>query len=96
MPPAAPLQIVSRLAAAVFGGWAFALGSVSAGVLLLMQTGMAYSNAQTLMYLLGALVLLSAFLWAFSAANAGRVWAVLGGGGLAMTGAAWWLARATA
>lgn len=94
MPRASPPQIATRVTAAILGSWAFVLGFVSIGITLLARLGMAYSNAQTLMYLVGGVVLLAAFLWSFAAAKVGHVWAVLGVGAVLMTGASWWLARA--
>jgi CHASE1-domain containing sensor protein len=44
--------------------------------------------------MLAFIVFLAAFLWAFSAGSLARVWLVLAGGGLAMTGAASLLQRA--
>lgn len=86
-------QILLRVTAAIVGSWVFALGFIGIGVSLLMLSGMPYDTAQTLMFLLGALVLLAAFMGSFAASQVGRVWAVLGGGGAGMTAAAWWLTR---
>jgi len=87
------LQIVSRVAASVLGGWSFTWGFVVLGIALLLAAGMPYADAQTLLYLLAFLVFLAAFCWSFAAASATRVWAVLLGGGGAMTTLGWWLAR---
>ncbi len=54
---------------------------------------MPYRDAETSMRLLGIVVLLAVFVWAFVETRVGRVWAALVGGGLAMLGAAWWLGR---
>ena len=88
-----PFAIASRIAASLLGGYAFVWGFVTLGITLLMLTGMDYEEAQTLAYLLAFLVFLFCFCWAYVAAGLGRVWAVLAGGGAAMTGAAWLLAR---
>ena len=45
-------------------------------------------------YLLAFLIFLACFCWSYAAASLARVWAVLLGGGAAMTGAAWLLTRA--
>lgn len=83
----------SRVLAGILGCWVFTLGLVSMGTLLMVRAGVGYADARTLMYLLSALLFLIAFLWTFAARRMGRVWAVLGGGGIALTGVAWWLAR---
>jgi len=89
----AGLQIASRVAAGIVGGWAFAWGFVTLGIAALLRIGMGYEDARTLAFLLAFLVYLVAFCWTFAAANATRVWAVLAGGGAAMTGLAWALLR---
>jgi hypothetical protein len=45
-------------------------------------------------HILGFIVFLVAFLWAFAARSVARVWLVLAGGGALMAGAAWLLQRA--
>lgn len=87
------LHTASRIAAAVFGGWAFTWGLVSLGIVLLVAAGMPFGDARTLLYLLAFLVFLTLFCWAFAAASLARVWLVLGGGALSMTFAAWAIAR---
>ena len=89
-------RIVARIAAAVFGGWAFVWGFVTLSIAALLRAGMPYADAQTLAYLLAFLVYLSAFCWAFATRSALRAWIVLGGGAAAMTGLALWLAPAAA
>lgn len=88
---ASPAHIVSRIAASLFGGYAFTWGFVTLGIALLLVAGMPYDEAQTLAYLLAFLVLLFVFCWSFVAASLARVWLVLAGGGMAMTAAAWML-----
>jgi len=87
-------QIPSRVAAGVLGSWAFVFGLVGLGTMLLQRLGMSYEDAHTLMYLLGPLVMLAAFIAAFAAASLARVWAALVGGGMLMSGAAWLMTRA--
>jgi hypothetical protein len=89
------LQIASRIGAGVLGGWAFVWGFATLGIATLLVAGMPYGDAQTLVYLLAFLVYLTVFCWAFAAASAARVWAVLVGAGAAMTALAWWLARSS-
>jgi hypothetical protein len=87
-------HIAARIAASVFGGYAFCWGIVTLGIALLLIAGMPYGEAQTLLYLLAFLVFLVAFCWSFAAASLARVWTVLAGGGAAMTAVAWVLSRA--
>ncbi|MES2265032.1 MAG: iron uptake protein [Pseudomonadota bacterium] len=88
-----PLHLASRVAASLLGGYVFVWGSVVLGIALLLAAGMPYGQAQTLMFLFAFLVFLACFCWAYAAASLARVWSVLVGGGAAMTGAAWLLAR---
>ena len=90
------LQIASRVAAGVLGGWAFAWGFTTLGIAALLLAGLSYEDAKTLVYLLVFLVYLAALCWAFAAARAAQVWWVLAGGGAAMTALAWALLRLSA
>lgn len=94
--PLSPPSVVSRVIAGVLGVYAFVWGFVTLGIALLVAAGMPYGDAQTLLFLLAFLVFLACFCWVFAAASLVRVWAVLAGGGIAMTGAAWLLVRALA
>ncbi len=85
---------VSRIAAAVLGGYAFVWGFTTLIISLGLALGSTYGDAQTMAYLLAFLVFLVVFLWAFAATRLARVWGVLAGGGVLMTGAAWLLAQA--
>jgi hypothetical protein len=87
-------QVTARVGAGVLGGWLFTWGSTTLGIALLVAAGMPYGEARTFLYLLAFVVFLVAFLWAFASASVLRVWLVLGGGGAAMTVAAWLTARA--
>ena len=89
-------HVALRIAASLGGGYLFTWGFVSLGIVLLMQAGMPFGDARTLIHLLAFLVFLGMFCWAFAAAGLLRVWAVLCGGGGVMTGAAWWLAPSLA
>jgi len=86
-------EIASRVAAALLGGYGFVWGFASLGIVLGVAAGLPYEEAQTLLFLLAFLLLLAAFCWAFVAHSVARVWAVLAGGGAAMTGAAWLVQR---
>jgi hypothetical protein len=88
-----PLHIALRVAAAVIGGYAFTWGFIALGVPLLAAAGMRFGDANTLSAMLGFLVLLVAFCWAFSAPSLVRIWNVLAGGGALMTLAGWWFSR---
>ena len=85
--------IVSRIAAALLGGYAFVWGFTTLGIVLGTVIGATYGDAQTTLYLLAFLVFLIVFLWAFVARSTVRVWGVLAGGGALMTLLAWTLAR---
>jgi hypothetical protein len=87
------VQITSRVAASLLGGYAFTWGFAVLGIALLLQVGVSYHEAETLAFLLAFLVFLTAFCWAFVERRVGRVWGVLAGGGALMTGAAWLLTR---
>ncbi|ROR02372.1 hypothetical protein EDF72_1493 [Delftia acidovorans] len=80
--------ILVRIAAAVFGGYAFTWGFIALGVVLMFAAGMEFHDAEHLGYILGFLVFLTVFLWAFAAQSLPRVWAVLAGGGIVMIGCA--------
>jgi uncharacterized membrane protein len=88
------IQITSRVAASLLGGYAFTWGFVVLGMALLLTVGVSYHEAETLAFLLAFLVFLTAFCWAFTERRVARVWAVLAGGGAIMTAAAWLLTRA--
>jgi len=88
-----PAHVFSRTAASLVGSYAFVWGFTSLGIALGVSAGMAYSEAQKLLYLAAFLVFLACFCWAFVSAGVARVWAVLAGGGAFMTAAAWLLSR---
>lgn len=86
-------SIVSRVAAAIFGGYAFVWGFTTLLIALALALRLPYGDAQTTAYLLAFLLFLGAFLWAFTARRVAVVWLVLAGGGSAMTALAWALTR---
>ena len=86
--PPSRWTIASRIAAGLLGGYAFTWGFIALGIGLLFAAQMEFHDAEALGYIVGFLVFLMAFLWAFSAAGVKRVWRVLAGGGALMTGAA--------
>jgi hypothetical protein len=90
------VSIVSRIAAAIFGGYAFIWGFTTLLIALALSLRLPYGDAQTTAYLLAFLVFLGAFLWAFTARRVAVVWLVLAGGGATMTALAWALTRPAA
>lgn len=88
------LNIVSRIAAGVLGGYAFTWGFIALAIGLLFAARMEFHDAEALGYIVGFIVFLVAFVWAFAVASVKRVWLVLAGGGAVMTGAAWLVQRA--
>lgn len=87
-PPVSRAHLLARIAAAVFGGYAFSWGLVALGMAGLFALGMPFHDAEHLTAMLAMLVYLVAFLWTFAARSLPRVWTVLAGGGLLMAGAA--------
>ena len=89
-------SLVSRIAAAIFGGYAFVWGFTTLLIALALALRLPYGDAQTTAYLLAFLLFLGVFLWAFTARRVTVVWLVLAGGGAAMTSLAWALTRPAA
>ncbi len=89
----APLLIVSRVAGALLGGYAFVWGFTALLMAAALALGAEYHDAERLAFLLAFLVFLGAVLWAFAGSKLWRVWLVLAGGGAVMTGLAWALTR---
>lgn len=92
-PTSSALHLVARIAAALLGGYAFTWGFTGLGIVGLVALGVDFHEAETAMLLLAFLVFLGMFLWVFAAANMVRVWALLVGGAVLMTSAAWALQR---
>lgn len=80
--------VALRIAAATLGGYVFTWGFIALGVSLLFAAGMPFHDAESLSVMIGFLVFLGVFLWAFVARSLRRVWAVLAGFGLLMAGTA--------
>ncbi len=89
-------NVVSRIAAAVLGGYAFVWGFTTLLIAVALGLRLPYGDAQTTAYLLAFMVFLGVFLWSFSARRVVVVWLVLAGGGALMTGLGWGLARSVA
>lgn len=86
-------EIATRVAAGFLGGYGFVWGFSTLGIALCVSAGMQFGDAAQLFGLVAFLVFLTALCWAFVARSWLRVWAVLGGGGALMAGAAWLLSR---
>ena len=82
------LQLASRVAAAVLGGYGFAWGVVALGAACFFAAGMGFHDAEFLASLVGILAYLAVFLWAVATPRLGRCWLVLAGGGALMAAAA--------
>ncbi len=89
------VHVIARLIAALGGGWLFVWGFIALGIMALLAAGMPFRDARSLLHLLAFLLFLFLCCWAFAARSLVRVYAVLVGGGVAMTCAAWWMARAS-
>lgn len=81
--------VLVRVAAALFGGYAFTWSFSSLGIAGLAALGVDFHEAETGVLMLAFLVFLGVFLWAFASSSVARVWAVLAGGGALMTLSAW-------
>ena len=89
-----PLPLLSRIAAAILGGYAFCWGFIAIAHSGLYALGMPFHDAEHLSAILGVLLFLVVFLWTFAARRVGLCWAVLLGAGGLMTGAAALIQRA--
>lgn len=90
-PPAPPFALVSRIAAAFVGGWAFAWGFVIVCLAAGRHAGLSYTDAQTLAWLLAFPLYVATICWSFAARSGVRAWGVLAGGGALLTLAGRWL-----
>lgn len=89
-----PWGLLSRVAAALLGGYVFCWGLGTLGIAAGVAAGVDWGEAWTLCMLLLFPVYLAAFLWAFAARSVLKVWLCLGGGGAVMSAAALWLQSA--
>src|SRR5687768_14410481 len=89
-------HVFSRICASILGSYAFTWGFIAVGVSSLIGAGLEFHEASSLVSMLGFLLFLWTFCWAFVAASLARVWAVLAGGGAVMTLAGWFISRALA
>jgi len=84
-------RVTPRVLLAVVGGYCLSAGLaalLAAGLALLMEE----SEAVVLMAMLAFVIYLLVLLWAFAEPRLSRLWAVLGGGALAVQVLAWWVA----
>lgn len=88
------MNVALRIAAGMLGGYAFTWGFIALAIASLFAAGLDFHDAETLGTILGFVVFLVVFLWAFAARSVLRVWLVLAGGGALMAGAAWLVQRA--
>jgi len=89
-------HVLSRVCASIFGSYLFTWGFIALGATALLAAGLEFHEATDLVSMLGFLIFLTAFCFAFIAASLARVWLVLGGGGALMSLAGWWLSRSLA
>jgi len=87
------LHLASRLCAGVVGSYAFTWGFIALLAGGLLSLGLEFHEATDLAWMLGLLVYLVSFCFAFVSNSLPRVWLVLGGGGALMTVVGWWLSR---
>lgn len=87
------VHVLSRICASILGSYAFTWGFIALGASSLIVAGTEFHEASSLTSMLGFVVFLCTFCWAFIAASLTRVWVVLAGGGALMTLAGWWISR---
>lgn len=85
--------LISRIAAALLGGYFCTWGCAALGIIGLVSLGVDFHDAEAVMLMLAFAIYLCLFLWAFASASLIRVWTVLVISGLFMTAAAWLLQR---
>lgn len=88
MPSGSRISVPLRVAAALLGGYAFCWGFMALGLSGLYALGLSFHDAERLSAMLGLLLYLVVFLWAFAARSQSHAWALLAGGGALMAGAA--------
>ena len=92
--PTRPLALVSRIGAAVLGGYAFCWGFIALALAGCYVAGLSFHDAEHLSAMLGVLLYLGVFLGVFATRRLGLAWLLLLGGGGAMAGVAALLQRA--
>lgn len=86
-------HIASRVGASLLGSYAFTWGFIALLSTSLLTAGLEFHEGTDLAYMLGFLVFLATFCYAFIARSLTLVWVVLAGGGAVMTLAGWWLSK---
>ena len=81
-------HVLGRIGAGVLGGYVFTWGFMALSLAGLYALGAPFHDSEAVGAILGFLLFLTVFLWAFAARNLNTVWVVLVGGGLLMTGVA--------
>lgn len=87
------METALRTTAAILGGWLFSWGFVACSTAALVGLGAEFHDAETALLMLGLLLFLGVFLWAFAARSVWRVCAVVVGGAVCFNTAAWLLQR---
>jgi hypothetical protein len=87
------LPIINRIVAGILGSYAFTWGFCALGMAGLAALGVSFHTAETGVMLVAFLLFLCLFLWTFAAQSMVKVWAVLAGGALLMTGVSLLLQR---
>lgn len=85
--------LISRILAALLGGYACTWGVTSLGIAGLVFLDVDFHDAEAGMLMLAFLIFLGLFLWAFTVTSVIRVWSTLVGSAVVMTAAAWLLQR---
>ena len=88
--------VASRVCASILGSYAFTWGFIALAAASLLTAGLEFHEATDLASMLGFLVFLAGFCFAFIAISLARVWLLLVGGGALMSLAGWWLSRGLA
>jgi len=86
--------VLARIAAAILGGYAFCWGFIALSMALLFAAGMPFHDTEHLSSMLGLLLYVTVFCWAFAARRLLHVWGLLAGGGALMAGLATLVQRA--
>lgn len=87
-------EVTARVAAAIFGAYAFTWALTAAGVAAIVGLGAPYHDAEMGVVMCAFLVFLGLFFWSFMARRIGQVWAVLIGGSALLFTTAWAIQRA--